>query len=345
MVSVNTRKVRLITSLILGIPSYSVFALIRDFPFSQITLYAHVEYGLAATFAFFSIFEVQTFKSKFLNRNFDWKEKWRIRAVIEVLSSLLITAIIVYFTYSFLYLVVWDMDIYMPSVYLYVSLVFFVSLCFAAFVNAVPIIEEWEKSLIKAEKLEKESITARMEALQTQLSPHFFFNNLSILNGLISENPSIAQDYTSRLSEVFRYLLSNKNHEIVMLKKEVEFIKDYIFLLENRFKDKFKVNLQLSDMNYWIPPVTLQQLLENAIKHNEVSYHKSLIITIKQENDYLIVENLKQRKKNVTESTGLGIKNIIQRFQILTDKQVYIEDTESSFIIKIPLITYESSNN
>lgn len=346
MKSINNRLNRLLISVVLGSPSYAIFALIRNFPFEQITLYGYLQYSSTVVVSFFIIFELQHWKSKWLNSRIDWGTKLRLRFFLELITSMLITVLVVYFAYTFLYKVIWEADIFMPSLYLYFSLVFFISLSFMAFVNAVPLIEEWKRSILLAEMLEKENVQAKMQALQTQLSPHFFFNNLSVLNGLISESPSIAKKYISKMSEVFRYILTHKNDEIVALNDELEFIKDYSFLLETRFKDKFSVNIQIDDMQFWIPPVTLQQLIENAIKHNEASFSNPLEIRISQKEEYLIVENDIRLKRTNVDSLQTGIANITQRFGLLTDKKVSFNDDNDVFIIKIPLISnYESSGN
>ena len=124
----------------------------------------------------------------------------------------------------------------------------------------------------------------------------------------------------------------------------MKFIKDYIFLLETRFKDKFRVDINIANEEFWIPPVTLQQLVENAIKHNQTSYSKPLEIRIKQEEDFLVVENEKNANRTPVVSTGIGLLNITQRFEHLTDRKVDFSDLNDTFTVRIPLISnYESS--
>lgn len=345
MTSINNRRNRLIISTILGLPAYGVFALIRNFPFSQITLYAYTEYSLTAISAFFLLFEAQNINSKLLNRFITWQRDVTKRFVLEALISFLITVCIVYIFYSGLYKLVWDMDIFLPSLYLYISLVFFISMAFMAFVNIVPLIDEWKQSIIYAERLEKETANAKMEALTTQLSPHFFFNNLSILNGLITGKPVQAKKFVSKLSEVFRYILSHKNDEIVPLKKEIDFISDYNFLLERRFEKKFSVEIKIKNFDYWIPPVTIQQLIENAIKHNEISDKKPLLVNISENKGYLTVKNNKQLRSAKIRSTNIGLKNIKQRFALLTESEVVINECEEYYVVSLPLIQYDESSN
>jgi LytS/YehU family sensor histidine kinase len=326
-------------------PAYGVFALIRNFPFDQITLYAFLEYGLTASLSFTAIFEIQLYKSKWLNKILRWETKTLQRVFVELTSSLLITTFVVITAYATLYMIVWKSSLFLPSIYMYVIMVYFISLCFMAFVNAVPLIHEWKKTIIKSESLEKETAKARLEALRTQLSPHFFFNNLSILNGLIEQNTAEAKAFTSKLSDVFRYILAHKNDEIVPLKDEINFIEDYVFLLKTRYKEKFNVAISLQNPNFWIPPVTLQQLVENTIKHNEASFKKPLTVKITQSNDWLIVENPIQPKLTSTHSTQIGLANIAQRFEMLTDKKVIREKLNDTFTIKLPLLIYDENNN
>lgn len=320
--------------------------MIRNFPFSQITFYAYLHYSLTATIAFFLIFELQNVKSSYLNKSASWEKAPWIRLMYELISSFFITTIVVVSCYSFLYLVLWEMPFFTPSVYLYICLVFFVSLCFSAFVNASPIIANWKNSILKAEKLEREAVNAKLEALRTQLSPHFFFNNLSILNGLVDKEPKMAKDFIVKLSEVFRYILRNKNNEIVPLSEELRFIEDYLFLLTSRFEHKIHFQLPANGKNkFWIPPVTLQQLIENAVKHNEISYNRPLNIDIAINDDHLCVSNNSQKRKGVVESTGIGLKNLSERYEILADRAIQIDEGDGTYTVKLPLITYDESRH
>lgn len=342
----NRRITRLAISMTMGLPSYWIFALIRNFPFSQITIYAFFNYGLTASVGFFLIFEAQQIKSNYLNKRLPWEKKALRRVSVELISSLIITAIVVTSCYAFLYLVIWEMPFFLPSVYLYLSLVYFISLCFVAFINAAPIMNGWKSSIIRAEQLEKETVEAKLQALRTQLSPHFFFNNLSILNGLVDKHPDVAKTFIARLSEVFRYILRHKNDEVVPLAEEVDFIRDYIFLIESRFEEKVLFEMDLGDMrNLWVPPVSLQQLLENAVKHNESSYKHPLRISISRRGDWLVVKNQIQPRKGHIESGGLGLETIQSRFESLTSRPPIIEKTDEYFQVSLPLLTIESVTN
>lgn len=335
----NNRKNRLLISFILGTPSYAVFALIRNFPFSNITYYAFLEYGLTASVAFFVIFELQQLQSKYLNVRVPWESQTRFRLAIELVSNLLITSVVTFLAYAFLYSVIWEMKLFLPSIFLYISLVYFVSLSFIAFVNVAPLIANWKASLVKAELLEKQTAEAKLEALRVQLSPHFFFNNLSILNGLVEQHPTRAKGFIAKLSDVFRYILAHKNDELVTLTEELKFIHDYVFLLKSRFEEKIMCEIDvLNDKDFLIPPVTLQQLIENAVKHNEASYNKPLAIQLFLEGEYLVVTNTIQKIKMTVSSSGIGLENIKQRFALLTDREVLFSTENGLFTVKLPLL-------
>ncbi|MFY0687854.1 MAG: histidine kinase [Cyclobacteriaceae bacterium] len=340
----DSRAVRLLVAIALGAPSYAVFALIRDFPFSQMTPYSYRDYSLTATISLFILFEAQFYKSRLLNNRWDWKEAPVTRLSIELLSSLVLTVVIVTIGYSFLYLKIWDMAIYQPSLYLYISLCYFISLCFMGYVNIIPIMNEWKNSLMKAEQLKKENLSARLEALRTQLSPHFFFNNLSLINALIDQDSVLAKDSINRLSEVFRYILDHKHDEIVKLEDELTFIKNYCFLLKARFETKFDLDLSIDDRAYWIPPMTLQLLIENAVKHNTASNDNPLKVKITQIENRLIVEN-KISSKVAAEPSGLGLDSILKRYEALTDEPVIISADQETFTVELPLLIYENRHH
>ncbi len=338
MRSYNRRSIRLAISLTLGLPSYAVFALIRNFPFEQITVYAFLNYGVIAFIAFFIIFEIQEVKSTFLNRMMPWEDRSITRVFTELISSFLVTSVVVTGSYSFLYLVIWKMPVFLPSIFLYVCLVYFISLTFTAFVNAAPVISGWKRSILKTQDLEKQTVEAKLEALRTQLSPHFFFNNLSILNGLIDLNPEKAKDFLAKLSDVFRYILRHRKDELVPLKEEIRFIEDYIFLIQSRYEEKVIFHLSVDIDHGWLPPVTLQQLVENAVKHNESSFERPLHIRIETTKDQLQVSNLIQPRKGVVDSNGLGLQMVRKRFETLTDEKVIISDDGITFSVRLPLI-------
>lgn len=205
--------------------------------------------------------------------------------------------------------------------------------------NAVMFFKNWKEAAIQQEKLKREQLALQYETLKGQVSPHFLFNTLNSLTSLISTNPEKAIDFVKKLSEVYRYVLDQKNQELVALDSELKFVESYIFLQKIRFGENLDVEMNIGLRNFKVIPLAIQMLVENAIKHNEISDRKPLRIRIFETDDqYLMVENRLQ-KKNGTEGTGSGLENIKSQYSFFTDRKVIISENNGKFIAAIPLLT------
>ncbi|WP_177165034.1 histidine kinase [Paenimyroides marinum] len=189
--------------------------------------------------------------------------------------------------------------------------------------------------------------TASFETLKNQLDPHFLFNSLNVLSSLIEENPVKAQEFTVALSKIYRYVLDQKDKNLISVEEELNFAKLYVSLLKMRFEDAIIINFQTeSDMNdFRIVPLSLQLLLENAIKHNIISDQKPLQIDIFKEENYMVIQNSFQKKQTFEKSTGIGLQNIIQRYSLVSNLEIDIQQTDKNYIVKLPLISGESLYN
>lgn len=192
----------------------------------------------------------------------------------------------------------------------------------------------------KANSLEKEKAMVMYDSLKQQLNPHFLFNSLTSLSSLIQVDQLKAGMFLESLSSTYRYILKNRDSELVSLASELQFTQTYIGLQKTRFEDGLEVNVDVDqEHKHWkIAPVTLQNLIENAIKHNKVSVTRPLVIDIFTENDKLVVRNILQRKNFVETSNRKGLTNLISLYQYLTDRTIEIIENERFFIVKIPLI-------
>ncbi|MDN3584591.1 sensor histidine kinase [Mucilaginibacter flavus] len=198
----------------------------------------------------------------------------------------------------------------------------------------------WEHSLYESERLEKESLISQFELLKNQISPHFLFNSLNALITLVPEDPQLSVLFIQKLSNVYRHILTYNEKNIVELKAELDFLKDYIFLFQMRFGENLIIDYRLTEVidHIMIVPFTMQMLVENAIKHNIISNRKPLTITVIQENEHIIIRNNLQKKTSGVESTHTGLNNIINRYKLLTEKKVDIVITDIDFSVSIPLI-------
>jgi two-component system, LytTR family, sensor kinase len=194
----------------------------------------------------------------------------------------------------------------------------------------------------KAQRLEKENAQAQLAALKNQVNPHFLFNSLSILSSLVQLDPDLSEKFIDQLSRAYRYILEQKDNERILLKTELDFIQSYTFLLKIRFDEKFDLQLNVPHdlrTRFSVAPLTLQLLVENAVKHNRMSAREPLTVTVLVEGDCLVVSNpIQLRPQAELSSTGVGLENIINRYALLTDRPVWIGEQDGAFVVKIPLL-------
>ena len=199
----------------------------------------------------------------------------------------------------------------------------------------------YQKNKIKEQKVIAGAASARFDALKNQLDPHFLFNSLNVLTSLIEENPKNAQKFTTSLSKVYRYVLEQKNKDLITVDDELDFARTYMSLLKMRFEDSiiFEIPDRASNPESKVVPLSLQLLLENAVKHNMVTSSKPLHIKIYETEGNLVVENNLQPKQIVKKSSGVGLENIKQRYKLLSNKTVSINQQANSFAVAIPMLT------
>jgi PAS domain S-box-containing protein len=189
-------------------------------------------------------------------------------------------------------------------------------------------------------RLQKENLQSQFEVLRQQVNPHFLFNSLNVLTSLIKLEPDLAEQFTEHLSKVYRYVLENKDNDLVSLQTELDFLDAYIFLLNIRFMDKIVVVVRISEQKreFQILPLALQLLIENAIKHNAMSKRNPLKIDIFiDEENVLHVENNLQERESHMVSTGVGLRNIAHRYHLLEMPEPEFIKTETKFIARVPL--------
>lgn len=201
------------------------------------------------------------------------------------------------------------------------------------------VLSEKQKSSLEIAELKQAQLAANLSSLKEQLSPHFLFNTLNTLSSLTQEK--VVKDFVDELANVYRYVLQYKELDIATLKQELSFIASYLYIIKTRLEDAIEVSITVDKtvLLSKIPPLTLQLLIENAIKHNVASRSKQLKIEINNSTDnFLIVKNDFQPKTSVQASTGTGLSNVMQRYRLLFDKEIIIEKTDSFFTVKLPIV-------
>jgi len=218
---------------------------------------------------------------------------------------------------------------------------FFVSALVVGCVLIIRLIYQKQIINLENETLRREALQSQFESLKNQLSPHFLFNSLTALKTLIREAPETAQNYVNNLSRALRYTLQSNEKQLVTLKEEMTFMDSYIYLIKLRFDTNLSVSISINEeySSYRLPPLTIQTLIENAIKHNEISKTKPLNIHIlTTDNERLAVWNNIQEKITEEEGTGIGLTNLSKQFQLLIGKDISISNQNNQFRVEVPLI-------
>jgi ligand-binding sensor domain-containing protein/uncharacterized membrane-anchored protein YhcB (DUF1043 family) len=194
--------------------------------------------------------------------------------------------------------------------------------------------------LKKREQYERERVKFELDTLRNQINPHFLFNSFNTLIGLIEIDTDRAVKYVEHLSDFYRELLNHRDLDVISLKQELDLLKSYIFILDQRFANKLFVNIKVAEkfLTKNIAALSLQLLVENAIKHNEVSREKPLVIDIYIEGDSIVVTNKKQKHTHEIKSTKIGLENIKNRYKLFSNKSIEIIDDDNNFTVKLPLI-------
>ena len=279
----------------------------------------------------------------FVNERFSLK-----RMIVGFLSSFVVTIFIIFLLRIFIEVLIernsfesyWKNETLANYVFAFV-MTFIVLLCFYTFY----IYKAYSDNKVKEQKIIAGTASAQFESLKNQIDPHFLFNSLNVLSSLIEENPDNAQKFTTSLSKIYRYVLEQKDKELVSVAEELAFAKTYMNLLKMRFENSitFEIPTDFNNEEAKVVPLSLQLLLENTIKHNIVSEQKPLHIKIYIENNYLIVENNLQKKEVLQDRRGVGLQNIVNRYGLLSERKMHIEESDIFFKVKIPILTKQIS--
>lgn len=284
-----------------------------------------------------------------VDKRWSWLETPIQRTVIGVLTTLIYTVlsalIVMYLILEFYYNVDFFGIIKDRGIMELLAAPLIITAVIALWLHGRSFLMSWRQSAIDVEKLKSENLKSQFESLKSQVNPHFLFNSLNALSSLVYDNQDRAVEFIQELSKVYRYVLDHQNDEVVQLSDELAFLKSYVYLNKIRFGDNLNVEYQgLDSVNqkWMIPPVALQMLMENVLKHNEISKDNHLNVVVCLQDDRISIQNninpLQSRKED---SSGLGLNNIKARYKLLTDKSVEITESPE-FAVTLPLLTVES---
>ncbi len=305
-----------------------------------------VSFGISALYSFGLGFGMGIINA-YLNSKWDWVKDTNTRVSAAIVSTILYSVPVVLGINYIIFVFIRGVD---PASFFKGNLfwihVFYIFIAFgvSTFMHARGFMHNWKASVKQETKIQKViagTASAQFDALKNQLDPHFLFNSLNVLTSLIDEDPDNAQRFTTSLSKVYRYVLEQKNKELVTVEDELNFARTYMSLLKMRFEDSiiFDIPEKVTNLEAKVVPLSLQLLLENAVKHNMVMSSKPLHIKIYERENNLVVENNLQPKQVVKKSSGVGLANIVQRYGLLTKREMTIEETTKHFSVSIPMLT------
>jgi sensor histidine kinase YesM len=279
-----------------------------------------------------------------LNKWMPWNPHPKRRAIAGTIITILVNLIVICIVITVLMAFVYGGD----ADYIFtergkgnVLITFVVVTVITLIFYTVGFFQQYQEERLVSEKLRKEKIGAELNALKSQVDPHFLFNSFNVLSGLIDENPPQAQKFLGGLSKIYRYVLENRNESLVTLEEELKFAEQYLKLQKIRFENGINVDLQISpeSLAKKLPALSLQLLLENAITHNGFDAKSPLTISISSDANSLVVKNNKRNRIKLNPGSGMGLKNIEERYNLQSVEGFKIEDTEDYFIVHLPLIT------
>jgi sensor histidine kinase YesM len=294
--------------------------------------------GLFCLIFTIALFETGLYLSKILNYKCVWKKNNTVKFIFQLVLQISIVSIVIIVFFNIDLPLKYGYDELLLRRVLIIGCIF--SILITTGLTAEQLFFKWNESKHEAIENKKQALQSELYALKLQLDPHFLFNNLSTLTSLIEENQVTAIQYVTNLSAVYRYVLFNRNKNLVILKTELDFIKEYMFLYQIRYGSAIAVHIaeNNSNLNKFIPPLTLQLLIENAIKHNSFSSTMPLLINITYEDQWIVIQNNKSAKFTKEPGEGIGLEHIYHSYKIIGNMPPVVNDLDTIFEVRIPLL-------
>jgi len=323
-----------------------LFGIIFSIVYQQFSLKGIGSTFLASAMFSYGIGFGNGFLNDYLNTKWDWITQTKQRVSAGIIGTIIYTIPVVLGINYVIWIVIGGADIAMffsgSSLFIHLFYII-ISFGVSSFLHAKAFMTNWKIAMTQEstkQEIVAKTETAKFESLKSQLDPHFLFNSLNVLTSLIGENPYKAEKFTTQLSKVYRYVLEQRNKDLIPVLEEIKFANTYMELLGMRFEDavKFEIPSSITNKNLKIVPLSLQLLLENAVKHNVVSSSKPLTIRIYEQDNYLIIENNINPKQAIGQGTKVGLRNIADRYGLITDKNVIIENNNKIFKVSLPLL-------
>ena len=338
---IKDRNVKLVGAPLLGILIPNIAGLINNSLYSTGELLICYVYFVSIAFV---IWQGNVWLMYFIRKKYEWRYNLYYKIILFLfLANILYSGVV---SVALLYLwknfsketyAGWE-PIINTSIVIIIASSFITNIYEIIYLN-----NEREYNLTRAEQLNIAKAQAELEALKNQIDPHFIFNSLNTLSFLITRDPQSARLYNDTLAKVYRYILGNKDKDLVLLREEVEFISNYFYLLKIRFSEAINMEIEITDLaaeDFLIPPISLQTLVENAIKHNEFTDNNPLTINVSVFSGYVVIKNPIKPKNYGAPTSRIGLNNLDNRYRLITKRNIIIENNFKFFTVKLPILKF-----
>ncbi|HPE18838.1 MAG TPA: histidine kinase [Tenuifilaceae bacterium] len=287
-----------------------------------------------------SIWKGNQFIGWFNSKKFPWNKNPKLTLSMDLILSIVYTGIAIFAVYFYVFQTIYKVNIQENFDWIFpqMAVTFLISIFITVLFYFVQFFKWWRVSIINEEKLKQETIQLRYDALKSNVNPHFLFNSLSVLSSLVDSDPAKAKEFIQQFSNIYRYVLEQREKELVAIDEEIRFIKSFTFLHQIRHGENLKVDIDVNETSGLIIPLSLQILLENCFKHNVISNEKPLTVKVWREDNYIIVQNNLQKRKTILDSGGIGLNTISKRYEFLSDKKMEIIVDSEYYTVKTPII-------
>ncbi|HPD95971.1 MAG TPA: histidine kinase [Tenuifilaceae bacterium] len=325
-------------AIVLALSSLITYAFVGNYLFSNFhTVYKNTLFGFCIGY---SLWKGNQFIGWLGSSFFPWVKNPKLTFTINSALSVVFTVLDIIAVYYFYLKFVFNTNIFENFNHWgwQMAFTFLISLVITTSFYLVYFFKWWRIATVNGEKLKQEAIQLRYDALKSQVNPHFMFNSLSVLSSLIDTDTVKAKQFIQQFSDIYRYVLDQKDKELVPLEDELKFVQSYINLHQMRHGDNLNVIIDINNYSGYIIPLSLQTLLENCFKHNVVSDEKPLTVRIWRENEFIIVQNNLQKRRTIQESNGIGLETISKRYKYLSNQAMEVIESNDHFTVKVPII-------
>jgi two-component system, LytTR family, sensor kinase len=287
-----------------------------------------------------SIWKGNQYLGYFLAKKFPW-EKNPSKTLFYIISASVIftavdIAVVNYLIYKFVYHI--SISDNFERIFNYEVITFGIALLITTIIYLKHFFLSWKSLVVREEEFKHQALALQYETLKSYVNPHFLFNSLSVLSSLVEKDTVKSQKFIKQLSDIYRYVLEQKDKELVDLSTELAFAQSFIDLHKIRHGENLKVEVHVDDLTGYIIPLSMQILLENAFKHNIISEEEPLEVKVWRENDFIIVQNKFQERRTINQSSGFGLDTITKRYEFFTKQELIVTNSRDFFTVKIPVL-------